>query len=431
MNTPPFIKNYNEVYDESVQQSPDWVKQIRSEHARLIQEVGFPTVKDEEWKYTSMSPVLNSTFEISQPNNKVNLDNIKDLLSPDDINIVTVNGELNTSLSNIQNLEKGTTLSSLSDEWENDRIRKLLQQFDGYTKSAFASVNATLQQHGLCLTVDKKVTSERLIHIVHLTTAEENNTLSLPRLLIVCDEQSEISICESHLSQPSKQSYLTIPLTEIYLAESAVLHYCKSQNDGPNAFHVGQTRVWQEQNSNFDSFSFMMGAKLTRNNLDIVLAGEGGNANLNALYTCADQQHVDNHTSVQHRVPNCTSNQLYKGILFDSARAVFNGKIFVDAIAQQTNSYQLNNNILLGKDCRVDTKPQLEIFADDVKCTHGATIGQLDEDEIFYLQTRNISKSKAIEMISRGFAQDALDHLSHPSIENKLHTLLEPIFASH
>ena len=161
---------------------------------------------------------------------------------------------------------------------------------------------------------------------------------------------------------------------------------------------------------------------------DIVLNGDGANANLNALYSAYGKQHVDNHTSIDHRMPNGTSNQLYKGILNDASRAVFNGKVFVRAVAQQTNSYQLNKNLLLGKNCRVDTKPQLEIFADDVKCTHGATIGQLDEDEMFYLQTRCIPRKAATEILAHGFVDDLFNRIKNNSVHQKLNILIEPSF---
>ncbi|MCK5178790.1 MAG: SufD family Fe-S cluster assembly protein, partial [Candidatus Omnitrophica bacterium] len=175
-------------------------------------------------------------------------------------------------------------------------------------------------------------------------------------------------------------------------------------------------------------FSFMAGSKLTRNDLDITLNGEGANTTLNALYSVYNDQHVDNHTSVDHRVPNCTSNQLYKGILNNRARAVFNGKVFVQPVAQKTSSYQLNKNLLLGTDCRIDTKPQLEIFADDVKCTHGATIGQLAKDEMFYLQTRCIPKKAATRMLAHGFVNDLFSTIKNTAIREKLDRLMEPSF---
>ena len=221
---------------------------------------------------------------------------------------------------------------------------------------------------------------------------------------------------------------MTSALTDISLAKNALLYYSRAQKENLKSYHIGNTRVWQERDSNFQGFSFVAGGALIRNNLDVVLNGEGAQSFLNALYSVYGTQHVDNHTSVDHRVPNCMSNQLYKGILNGASRAVFNGKIFVRPIAQKTNSYQLNKNLLLGKDCRVDTKPQLEIFADDVKCTHGATIGQMNEEELFYLQTRAIGKQDATRMLARGFAEDVLNQIKNEAVHQKLTEYLQPSF---
>jgi Fe-S cluster assembly protein SufD len=233
---------------------------------------------------------------------------------------------------------------------------------------------------------------------------------------------------ESHVAFNDQVIYFTNASTDVFLDANASLHYCKAQKESLNAYHIGQTRVWQERDSNFDGFSLTAGSQLTRNSLNIALNGEGANAGLNALYSVFGNQHVDNHTSVDHRVPNCTSNQLYKGILNGDSRAVFNGKVFVRPIAQQTNSYQLNKNLLLGNNCRVDTKPQLEIFADDVKCTHGATIGQLDENEMFYLQTRCIPRNVATKMLVHGFVDDLFGLIKNSSTLQKVNALMQPSF---
>jgi Fe-S cluster assembly protein SufD len=219
-------------------------------------------------------------------------------------------------------------------------------------------------------------------------------------------------------------------LTDIYLAPNAVCRYNQVQRESLKATHINATRVWQERDAVFDGFSLTVGGAVTRHNLDIIINGEGGQATLNGLYSVRERQHVDNHTSVDHRFPNGTSNQLYKGILNDQARAVFNGKIFVRPIAQLTNSYQLNKNLILGKDCRVDTKPQLEISADDVKCTHGATVGQLNDEEIFYLRTRAIPRSKAVEMLSHGFVDDILNKIQHPRVREHFQELVKPTLSA-
>ena len=263
---------------------------------------------------------------------------------------------------------------------------------------------------------------------MHITTVDKDDVMTLPRSLIIVGESAQAEILESHISTAA-HFYFSNALTDILVNQNANLKYYKAQSEGPKAYHIGTTRVLQGQGSQFESFSFSIGAKLTRNNLNIFLNGEGSSAVLNGLYAVSDSQHVDNHTSVDHRPPRCVSNQLYKGILDGSATAAFNGKIFVRRIAQQTNSYQLNKNLLLGKGCQVNTKPQLEIFADDVRCTHGATIGQLNEEELFYLESRAIPKNLAVKMLARGFVDDILSKLTNVEIHKRFENLLTKTFS--
>jgi len=347
-----------------------------------------------------------------------------------DINIVFVNGSLSTELSNINKIPKGITISTIDEAIANNvpHIEKFLTKYDLANEAVFVGLNEALNETGTYIGVEKKTVTEGLIHIIHVTSSKSTNTVSMPRTLITLDQSSEATILESHIAFNDKITYFTNALTDIFLGEDTTLHYSKAQKESLNAFHIGQTRVWQERNSNYDGFTLTAGGKLTRNNLNIVLNGEGADAILNALYSIYGEQHVDNHTSVDHRVPNCTSNQLYKGILNNASRAVFNGKVFVRPIAQLTNSYQLNKNLLLGTKCRVDTKPQLEIFADDVKCTHGATIGQLDENEMFYLQTRCIPRNVATKMLVHGFVDDLFSTIKNDSIHQKVDALMQPSF---
>ena len=213
-------------------------------------------------------------------------------------------------------------------------------------------------------------------------------------------------------------------VTDMRIASNAVVGYCKAQAESHQAVHIGTTRIWQEKASSLDSFSFDHGGVFARNNLSILIKGEGTNTIMNGLYGLDGDQHVDNHTLLDIQHPNCTSYQLYKGLLNGKSRAIFNGKIYVHAIAQKTNAYQLNKHLLLGNQARVDTKPQLEIFADDVKCTHGATIGQLSQEEIFYLQSRCITQQMAIQLLSKGFIDDIINTIKCDSIRGKLSNLL-------
>ena len=429
--TVSFIKEL-QVMADSLQstKSPQWFKKMRLAGLSQFNELGIPTVKDEEWKYTNLASLAKQTFERPTDSNLIEMDAFKAYRNDEDINIVFVNGSLSTELSNINKIPKGITISTIDEAITNNvpHIEKFLTKYDLANETAFVGLNEALNEAGTYISVAKKIITEGLIHIIHVTSSKSTNTVSMPRTLITLDRSSEATILESHIAFNDQIIYFTNALTDIFLGEDATLHYSKAQKESLNAFHIGQTRVSQERNSNYDGFTLTTGSQLTRNNLNIVLNGEGAGAILNALYSIYDKQHVDNHTSVDHRVPNCTSNQLYKGILNNDSRAVFNGKVFVRPIAQQTNSYQLNKNLLLGNKCRIDTKPQLEIFADDVKCTHGATIGQLDENEMFYLQTRCIPRNVATKMLVHGFVNDLFSTIKNKSIRQKVEALMQPSF---
>jgi len=411
-------------------QSPQWFKKMRLAGISQFNELGIPTVKDEEWKYTNLAPLAKQTFERPTDSNLIEMEAFRAYRSEGDINIVFVNGSLSTELSNVNKIPKGITISTIDEAIANGvpHIEKFLTQYDLTHETAFVGLNEAFNETGTYIGVAKKTVNEGLIHIIHVTSSKNANTVSMPRTLITLDQSSEVTVLESHIAFNDQIVYFTNALTDIFLGEDATLHYSKAQKESLNAFHIGQTRVYQERNSNYDGFTLTAGSKLTRNNLNIALNGEGADAILNALYSIYGDQHVDNHTSVDHRVPNCTSNQLYKGILNNESRAVFNGKVFVRPIAQLTNSYQLNKNLLLGDKCRVDTKPQLEIFADDVKCTHGATIGQLDENEMFYLQTRCIPRNMATKMLVHGFVNDLFSTIKNDNIHQKVDALMQPSF---
>ncbi len=413
------------------EKSPDWIIQLREEGVVRFRKLGIPTTKDEEWKYTNLSalaasrcsPAVKSTLSPAQR---------KDVLarycSKADVNIVFINGAFDKELSNLGKISGSIEIIPLRDALTNNAaaVQEIWAHYDPQQDSAFVALNKAFTQEGTYIHIGDKIIANQLIHIVHVTHSDGEAIATFPHTFICLGKSSEASILETHVGLSDESVYLADPLTDALLEENATLHYSKAQKESLKAYHVGTTRVWQKRDSTFNGFSLVAGASITRNNLDIVINGEGAAAFLNGLYSVYKDQHVDNHTSVDHRVPNATSNQLYKGVLNDAARAVFNGKIFVRAIAQQTNSYQLNKNLLLGKECRVDTKPQLEIFADDVKCTHGATIGQLNEDEIFYLQARGIPRNIATRLLTQGFVDDVLNRLTRDSVRQQVAQLVAP-----
>lgn len=426
-----FLKGLDEYKQGLNGSAPSWLTTLRSRALEQFSRTGIPSVKDEEWKYTNIAPLAKREFSFARKGELKEQDAFRQYCRTDEINLVLVNGIFQPQLSSVQNLPKGVTVLTIKQAVQSREaeLRELLGKHETDAGTPFIALNTALMDDGVFVKIDDKTIFEQLIHIVHIASGE-SNIVSAPRTLIVVGKSAEATVMESHIGFDKTLVYFTNALTDMFLAENAVLHYTKSQGESPEAFHIGSTRVWQERNSNLDSFSLMVGALITRNNLNVVVDGQGCNSTLDGLYSLNGNQHVDNHTAVDHKQPNCVSNQLYKGILNGASRAVFNGKIFVRQIAQQTNSYQLNKNLLLGKDCRVDTKPQLEIFADDVKCTHGATIGQLNEDELFYLQTRSIPRRKAIVMLSHGFVDDLLNTIKSESVHRKLDLLLKPTFAA-
>ncbi|OGX30350.1 MAG: Fe-S cluster assembly protein SufD [Omnitrophica WOR_2 bacterium RIFCSPHIGHO2_01_FULL_52_10] len=420
------------------EKSPGWVAQLREEGLTRFRKLGIPTVKDEEWKYTNLSAVAGHRYTLSaksalSPAQRKDI--LKRYCGKADVNIVFVNGAFDKELSNLGKIPPqgslpavGIEVSTLQEAAKNDpaAVQEIWAHYDPQKDSAFVALNKALTQEGVYIHIKDKIIANQLICILHVTEAPGEQIATFPHAFIRLGKSSEASVLETHVGLNDENIYLADPLTDVFLEENATLHYVKAQKESLKAYHVGTTRVWQKRDSTFNGFSLVAGALITRNNLDVVINGEGAAAFLNGLYSVYKNQHVDNHTSVDHRVPKATSNQLYKGVLNDAARAVFNGKIFVQPIAQQTNSYQLNKNLLLGKDCQVDTKPQLEIFADDVKCTHGATIGQLNEDEIFYLQARGVPRKIATRILTQGFVDDILNRLTRDSVREQAARMVAP-----
>jgi Fe-S cluster assembly protein SufD len=402
-----------------------WLKAFRRKSFDQWAGIGMPTVKDEEWKYTSLADLVNRRFQIATHHKLIEDRQFEDYRDKADINIVLVNGVLWGELSDLKHLPNGLTVSSLDQALAhgNTEIQDTISKLTPNDTKAFLWMNQALFLDGVFIQVAQNAVIGPLVHIIHVTSGVAPETIVFPRSFISVAEAARVNILESHICfEPV--SYLSNAVTDMKIASNALVGYCKAQAESHQAVHVGTTRIWQEKGSSLDSFSFNHGGLLTRNNLSILLKGEGTNTIMNGLYGLDGDQQVDNHTSLDIQQPNCTSYQLYKGLLNGKSRAIFNGKIFVHSIAQKTNAYQLNKHLLLGKDARVDTKPQLEIFADDVKCTHGATIGQLSEDEIFYLQSRCITQQMAIQLLSKGFIDDIINTIKSDSVRGKLSRLL-------
>lgn len=418
------LENLKDESQKRIDGSVAWLSELRQNSWELFSQTGLPTTRHEEWKYLNLSGLPSLVKEVEHSVDASPKD-VSEYLDDNDLNIVFVNGVFSQEFSNINKLPKGISIAPLAQSLasQDGTISELFQRTSVNDPEPFLSLNTALFKDGAFIKIADNVIFQKVIHILHVTSPSADNVAVFPRTVIMAGKSAQASILESYVGIKD-EAYFINPVTDMQVGENAVLNYYKCQADGPQAVHIGAVRVSQDANSQLEAFSLAVGARLARNNISVASNGEGTDSILDGLYVLGASQQVDNHTLIDHRQPNCTSHQLYKGILNDQSHAIFNGKIFVRPIAQKTNSYQLNKHLLLGKESRVDTKPQLEIFADDVKCTHGATIGQLNEDEIFYFQTRCISKDDAIRMLSRGFVDDLLDKLRDQNVRQKLSRLL-------
>jgi Fe-S cluster assembly protein SufD len=302
-------------------------------------------------------------------------------------------------------------------------VQQYLTRYAPYESNAFTALNTAFLQDGAFVSVPGGALLEIPVHILFVSTGMEAEFISSPRNLIVAERNSQVSIIESHVSL-SDNVYFTNSVSEIVLGENAVVEYDKLQIESSRAYHIGSTHIQQERSSNFTSNAISLGGLLVRNNVSVVLDGEGAEATLNGLYLGTGVQHIDNHTTIDHAKPRCPSHELYKGILSGKSRGVFNGKIKVRKDAQKTDAKQTNKNLILSDEASVDTKPQLEIFANDVKCTHGATIGQLDEEAIFYLRSRGVDVDRARDLLIYAFASDVVDRIKVEPLRDLLHEMI-------
>lgn len=389
-----------------------------------FEKLGFPTNKHEEWKYTNLKPILEKSFQATcEINARINNLVQTSVLSKIDANrLVFVNGSLHNELSNI--IEKDNTIfieSLASARQQHPTIFNT--HFGKYAKfegQALNALNTALLSDGAFIYVPTGKKVEHPIVIINVTDATELNVLAQPRNLIVVEKNASVTLVETYYTLGNNPSFTNV-VTESYVAENAHLEHYKIQQQLGESYQNNFTQIFQETNTNVNHVTLTLNGTWVRNNLHFYQNGEGCNSLLYGLYVTDNNDFVDNHTRVDHAKPNSYSDEKYKGILKGQSTAVFNGKIMVHLDAQKTNAYQRNQNILLSNEATVNTKPQLEIFADDVKCTHGATIGQLDEEPMFYLRSRGISENMARKMLLNAFADDIAERIKIP----ELVTLLE------
>jgi Fe-S cluster assembly protein SufD len=378
--------------------------------------LGVPTVKHEEWKYTRIGSLFNKEFsfaagEIAGSLTLKELDAVR-LPGYEAANeIVLVNGIFSPALSTIRSssLEIVSLEEAARSEWSG-LVSQHLGHSNRYVKDGIHALNSAFLQEGIFIHIKKGKVVEDPVYLYQITDARSGNSLSQPRTLIYIAEAAQVDFVETYATLGLSESF-TNEVTEIVVEKEAIVEYYKIQNDAPSSNQVNTTHFRQIGKSHVHTVTISLNGGIIRNNLNIALEAEHCETNLHGLYFLRGKTHVDNHTVVDNVKPNCLSHELYKGVIDDSATAVFNGKIYVQPDAQKTNAFQSNKNILLSENATVNTKPQLEIFADDVKCSHGCTVGQLDEEALFYLRSRGITEQKAKSLLVHAFAIDILEHI--------------------
>lgn len=394
----------------------------------LFLENGFPTKKDEEYKYTNLREITEKDYSFS-PNEAHEITNSQfqelHLDEADFDYIVFVNGKIHPELSKIS-FENAAFFSLKNAFLDAEKMEVLNHYFDKIAskENAIINLNRAFASEGFYLKVPKNQTIEKPIHVFYLSQNQEQNTFYNIRNLLIAEEGAKVEIIESHHNFDEFYTF-TNSVTEIFADKNSKADWHKLQNDSAFSYLIDHTFVKQERDSLATVNTFSFGGKLIRNNLDFIHNGQNINSFMNGITIIGKDQLVDHHTAVHHKTPNCESYQNYKGIFKDNSKGVFNGKVFVDQMAQKTNAYQQNNNILLDEGASIETKPQLEIFADDVKCSHGCTVGQLNEEALFYLRARGIGKEKATALLLVAFAQDAMQNIDIEALKQKIEKLLE------
>jgi len=411
---PAYRADFDSLHSNSLSSEPAWLGERRSAAMSCFEAAGFPTMRDEDWHFTNVAPIASRKFHLAVTAGDVTRADVDAFTfgQTDWHTFVFVDGRFRADLS-AGSIPEGITVDSLAglvDSGDHALLERHLGRIATPESSAFTALNTAFAADGAVVRVCLDAVVEKPIHLIFITGAGAAGSVSHPHNLFFAERHSSATVIESYVSLGDCE-YFTNTVTEAYVAEGARLNHYKLQAESESAFHVGTIQVQQAANSRYESFSLATGAALSRTNVYTKLDGDAAECVMNGLYMVDGTQHVDHQTSIEHVAPNCPSHELYKGILDGHSHGVFNGKVYVHPEAQKTDGKQSNNNLLLSEHARIDTKPQLEIFADDVKCTHGATVGRLDETAMFYLRSRGIGVAQARKLLTYAFAADVLEKM--------------------
>lgn len=406
----------------------EWLQELRASAAHGVRHATIPTTRNEEWRFTDLSALRQVQFHVDT---QLKSADISALTLPEAVNsrLVFVNGVYAPHLSAVADLPSGVVVGNLAglSQSQQEGVKPYLAQAEG-SQEVFTALNTAGISDAAVLWVGKNVTVDTPIHLLFLNTADEQPSIYQPRCLVVAESSSSVTLVEDFTfaglgeteNTKNKPVYLTNAVTEIWLGDNAQVNHTRLAREGVEAFHIGKTTVTQARDSRYTCHALTFGGRLSRHNLEVFQTGEQTETTLNGLTMISQKQLADTHSLIALNHPHGTSRQLHKCIVGDRAHAVFNGKVFVPKPAQLTDAGQLNRNLLLSPKARVDTKPQLEITADNVKCAHGATVSQLEDDEIFYLQSRGINESDGRKLLINAFAAEIINQIPVKSLQNIL-----------
>ncbi|HUQ88253.1 MAG TPA: Fe-S cluster assembly protein SufD [Vicinamibacterales bacterium] len=405
---------------ETLVQAPAWVRERRDQASRRFAEVGFPNTRQEDWRFTNVAPIADARFALATGTFAQAAALIASVKVPGALTLAIVNGQFAAGLSDLTAMPKGLRLAGLRDGARDgtDGLEQHLAKVFSIDAHPLAALNTSHLDDGVAIFVTSGAAVETPIHIVTVTGGEKP-VAAHPRVLVIAGANSQVRIAQTFIGAPDSV-YFNNAVAEVVVGEGAIVEYYTDQRESLQAFHVANIQAHVGAKGVFASHAFSTGAKIQRHDIGIALKGEGADCTMNGVYLADGDRLLDTHTSLDHAMPHCTSHEIYKGILAGKAKAVFNGRIIVRIDAQKTDAKQTNRALLLSDEATINSNPQLEIFADDVKCTHGAAVGQLDEEAMFYLQARGLTRVEARDMLLHAFAGEVLEGLKIPALREQI-----------
>ena len=424
-DTDRFVEAFDAFEQALPASQPESLRQQRRQAIERFSELGFPTLRQEEWRFTNVGPIARTPFSLDVTVDAVTAGSIERFSYEGTVQLTLVNGRFVPELSDLEDLPEGIVVCSMDEALAKhpEKVEPHLGRLASFEDHPFVALNTAFYRDGIFIWMPRNQVVEQPINLVLVGSPSAEPIAFFPRNLIVGCESSQVTVVEQYVTV-GEGAYLTAPVTEIVAEDNAVVDHYKLQRESTEAFHMATFQLQLGRDSNVSSHSISWGGGLVRNDVNAVLDGEGGEATLNGLYMVEGTQLVDNHMRVDHVAAHCDSHELYKGILEGKARAVFNGRIYVHHGAQKTDAKQTNRNLLMSPDALCNSNPQLEIFADDVKCTHGSTVGQLDETAIFYLRSRGIGEEAARSLLTYAFAADIVERIKVGAVRQDLEEFL-------